>query len=216
MNPEKESGAVRRVAEKVGTFLSETYTKKGALKKEMKQYAQVFNKFTGSQREEMQAYYEKRANKSATFKVIRNWVATGAGITLGYVALARPELIVGAVKGVADWTVGTLIPGIKALGAGAAKGMGDIGTAIGAGWDQFGGWAGRTIDGIKSWMFDVNNPMVLFDSKDVIDPTAEALRSVKSGIGETLSQLGTSFVDSFSPLADALKRGPQIPLPVIK
>lgn len=81
---EKESGVVRRVADRIGKFLSETYTVKGAKQKEIGKYAGLYSQFTPSQQEEMKAFYEKKVGKTATWKVIRNWVATGAGLALGY------------------------------------------------------------------------------------------------------------------------------------
>lgn len=81
---EKEPGRAKRVVDRIGKFLSETYTVKGAKAAEMRKYEKVYASFTPSQQEEMKAYYDKKAGKKAVWKVIRNWVVTGAGLTLGY------------------------------------------------------------------------------------------------------------------------------------
>ncbi len=85
---ELKKNVVGRVAERVGKFLSETYTIKGATAKELQKYADTYDRFTGDQRAEMLQYYEKVAQKSATWKVVRNWVATGAGLAVAGAAVA--------------------------------------------------------------------------------------------------------------------------------
>lgn len=102
---EVKKGVVGRVAERVGKFLTETYTIKGASAKELKKYEDVYNRFTGDKRAEMLKYYEGVARKSATWKVVRNWVATGAGLALAGTAALYGTAFLGAVKAgnVAGW-----------------------------------------------------------------------------------------------------------------
>jgi len=92
MGVEKEAGMIKRVTSRIGKFLSETYTVKGAKSKEMAKYTALYTQFTPSQQEEMKAFYEKKVAKTATWKVIRNWVVTGAGLAMGYGILHDPTL----------------------------------------------------------------------------------------------------------------------------
>lgn len=113
---EKEPGAVKRVAERIGKFLSETYTIKGAKAKEMRKYEKLYDQFTPSQRAEMMEFYDQKITKGATWKVIRNWVATGAGVALGwsvahfglpavwqFVTQTAPAAIAGGTESIRNW-----------------------------------------------------------------------------------------------------------------
>lgn len=116
MGQEREAGIVSRVGARIGKFLSETYTFKGAAAKEQtEQYAKIYNQFSGETKAQMMRDYEKVATDKAHWKVIRNWIATGAGLALGFSILhnptpvwefltkTAPEAIKGGVKPVFDW-----------------------------------------------------------------------------------------------------------------
>lgn len=103
MKVEKETGRVKRVTDRIGKFLSETYTFKGAKAAELRKYEKLYASFTPSQQSEMMAYYDKKAGKRSTWKVIRNWVATGAGLALGY-GLLQP----GGLAAMGKWVVDAL------------------------------------------------------------------------------------------------------------
>lgn len=208
INPEKESGAVKRVAEKVGTFLSETYTKKGALKKEMAQYEKIFNRFTGAQRQEMKAFYEKQANKSATFKLIRNWVVTGAGLALGGAAALRPDLAVLAVKGLAGWIVSTG----KNLIAEPGKIMGKIGAGIGAGLEATGKAVTSVKDGIYHWMFNTNLHQPITIDVRGANKVVTGARDTWQGIEKSFEPVGKTL----SAVGKFVREGPQQPLPYLQ
>lgn len=108
---EKDRGVVGRVTAKISKFLSENYTIKGAKAAEMRKYGALHASFTPSQQTEMRAYYEKKVSKKATWKVIRNWVVTGAGLALGWSVLQNPaaawkfvtETVPTGVKAALDW-----------------------------------------------------------------------------------------------------------------
>ena len=103
---EQKKNVVSRVAERVGKFLSETYTVKGATAKEMEKYAYIYDQFSGKQRDEMMAYYDKSANQTASWKVVRNWVATGAGLAAGGATIAFHEAAWSAITGAAGVAAG--------------------------------------------------------------------------------------------------------------
>lgn len=84
VNVDKEPGAVKRVAERITTFLKETYTLKGATAKEVTKYNNLYASFTPAQREELIAFNEKAIHKTAMRKVVRNWIITGAGLAAGW------------------------------------------------------------------------------------------------------------------------------------
>ena len=95
---ERESGVVKRVAETVGRSLSENYTLKGSKARELRALDTVVGHFTPEQQMEMRSHFEAKAEKNAKWKVIRNWVATGAGIALGgAVVIAGPDKSAAAV-----------------------------------------------------------------------------------------------------------------------
>ncbi|HLD25286.1 MAG TPA: hypothetical protein VJB96_05210 [Patescibacteria group bacterium] len=100
---EKEPGRARRVVDRIGKFLSETYTVKGAKAAELRKYEKLYASFTPSQQQEMMAYYDKKAGKKAVWKVVRNWVATGAGLALGW-GLLQP----GGAAAMWKWAVESL------------------------------------------------------------------------------------------------------------
>lgn len=108
VKPEKESGVVKRVADRIGEFLSKTYTIKGAKANEVKKFDALYAQFTPSQSAEMKAFYEKKVGKTATWKVIRNWVATGAGVALGY-GLLQP----GGAAAMWGFVTDKAVPAIK-------------------------------------------------------------------------------------------------------
>ena len=118
---EKEQGAVGRVAERMGKFLAEHYTFKGATAKELQGLDRVMGHFTPSQQNELKSYYESKAVNSARWKVIRNWVATGAGLTLGGAILANPVGAVNTMLGVAkfagEWWAASALPALAKVGA---------------------------------------------------------------------------------------------------
>lgn len=131
---EKDKGVVGRVAARIGKFLSETYTIKGAKAAEMRKYGEIYSGFTPSQQEEMRTYFEKKVSKKATWKVIRNWVVTGAGLALGWGILQNPgaawkfvaETVPNGVKAALDWVFKPMTLEISkgglTLGPGAAPG----------------------------------------------------------------------------------------------
>ena len=61
---ERESGAVKRVTEKVGQFLKETYTRQGVIVKDMRRYAKLTENDTFYTRRDKMAQYEKLAEKA--------------------------------------------------------------------------------------------------------------------------------------------------------
>ena len=122
---ERESGAVKRVTEKVGQFLKETYTRQGVIVKDMRRYAKLTENDTFYTRRDKMAQYEKLAEKHATWKVIRNWAVTGAGLALGGSILANPShalaLVTEAANGAAGWIRGAI--DAAGVAAGAVKGF---------------------------------------------------------------------------------------------
>lgn len=119
---ERESGVMKRVSEKVGRFLSENYTLKGAKARELRALDSVVGRFTPEQQREMRAHFEAKAEKNAKWKVIRNWVATGAGIALGgAVVIAGPDkaaaAVVLAAGKVAEWWTASAAPALAKAGA---------------------------------------------------------------------------------------------------
>ena len=149
----QESKVIQRVAERVGKFLSETYTVKGAKEKELRKMDRVISSFTPSQQGEMRAYFAAKAEKNAKWKVIRNWVATGAGIALGgWVAAVGPEkaalAVIGAAGEVSKWWTATAVPALQ-----------DIGAAIAAPFAK----AKVTVSNYLSYMFDVSRPVTNVD-----------------------------------------------------
>lgn len=146
MGVEKEAGMIKRVTSRIGKFLSENYTIKGAKAKEIGKYATLYAQFTPEQQDEMKAFYEKKVAKTATWKVIRNWVTTGAGLALGYgllqpgnaalvwdfVTKTAPEAIKGGANFVYHWlfneTVYTVTaPAIASQWGGQTVGLGSLG-----------------------------------------------------------------------------------------
>ena len=125
---ERESNVVKRVTEKVGQFLKETYTTQGMIAKDMRKYAKLTENNTFYTRRAKMEAYQRLAEKHATWKVIGNWVLTGAGLAVGGTAILRPDLIVGAVGAAAD----KLVPFIKGVIGAAKLAAGNIGHTIGA------------------------------------------------------------------------------------
>lgn len=157
---EKESGPVRRVAKRVGEFLSETYTVKGAFAKEMQKIDKVYRSFTLEQQQEMRAYFAAKAEKSAKWKVIRNWVATGAGIALGAVLLVKPTIITEAVltagKIVSGWWE-TATAAISKIASGSATG------AVVPAAEKVGVTAEGIKYGLRDWIFDLSKGQKVVD-----------------------------------------------------
>lgn len=122
---ERESGVVARVAARVGKFLSENYTYSGAKAKELAGLHNVVGHFTPDQQKEMRSFFEAKADKNAKWKVIRNWVATGAGLALGGAVALFPEKVAGlvvlAATETAKWWTGTLVPALAKVGMAADK-----------------------------------------------------------------------------------------------
>lgn len=132
---ERENSVVKRVSEKVGKFLSENYTLKGAKARELRALDTVVGNFTPDQQQEMRAHFEAKAEKNAKWKVIRNWVATGAGIALGgAVVIAGPDkaaaAVVLAATKVAEWWTASAAPVLAKAGAAIAAPFAAAGEAI--------------------------------------------------------------------------------------
>ena len=132
---ERESGVIKRVAEKAGKFLSENYTYKGAKARELRALDSVVSHFTPDQQQEMRGHFEAKAEKNAKWKVIRNWVATGAGIALGgAVVIAGPDkaaaAVVLAASKVAEWWTASAAPALAKAGAAIAAPFAVAGEAI--------------------------------------------------------------------------------------
>ena len=137
---EKEQGAVGRVAERMGKFLAEHYTFKGATAKELQGLDRVVGHFTPSQQNELKSYYESKAVNNARWKVIRNWVATGAGLTLGGAILANPAGAVNTMLGVAkfagEWWAASALPALAKVGATLGAPFTKIGEGIATGMNK--------------------------------------------------------------------------------
>lgn len=197
---EKESGAVKKMAERVGKFLSETYTFKGATAKEMRAFDNIASSFTPSQQEEMRAYFSAKAEKNAKWKVIRNWVATGAGVALGTTMLLRPDLVTGALV-TAGKVVGTWWKDAGVALAGVKTGMANFGT------------------GVKEWIFDTGSVRQIVIPKSQI--TAEASKQwaiAGKNLQDFSDALAKPFVDTkkgLEPLWASMRKGLQIPLPEV-
>lgn len=149
---ERESGVVKRIAEKAGKFLSENYTLKGAKARELRALDAVVGSFTPEQQMEMRAHFEAKAEKNAKWKVIRNWVATGAGIALGgAVVIAGPDkaaaAVVLAAGKVAEWWTVTAAPAL----AKAAAPIVAVGEAVKTGIHK----AWTTVYNYVDYMFDI-------------------------------------------------------------
>ena len=153
---ERESGVVKRVAEKVGRFLSENYTLKGAKARELRALDTVVGHFTPEQQMEMRSHFEAKAEKNAKWKVIRNWVATGAGIALGgAVVIAGPDkaaaAVVLAAGKVAEWWTASAAPALAKAGAAIAAPFAVAGEAIKTGANKL--WT--TVYNYVDYMFDM-------------------------------------------------------------
>ena len=153
---ERESGVVKRVAEKVGRFLSENYTLKGAKARELRALDTVVGHFTPEQQMEMRSHFEAKAEKNAKWKVIRNWVATGAGIALGgAVVIAGPDkaaaAVVLAAGKVAEWWTARAAPALAKAGAAIAAPFAVAGEAIKTGANKL--WT--TVYNYVDYMFDM-------------------------------------------------------------
>lgn len=151
---ERESGVVKRVAEKVSKFLSENYTLKGAKAKELRALDSVVGHFTPEQQREMRSHFEAKAEKNAKWKVIRNWVATGAGLALGGAVALYPEkalgLVILAATETAKWWTGTAIPALAKAGAAIGAPFAAAGEAIKTGANK----AYTTVYNYLDYMFD--------------------------------------------------------------
>ncbi len=115
---EREAGIVQRVANRVGKFLSETYTYKGATQKEIAtRYGIAYSQFNDETRANMKKVFEQAATDKAHWNVIRNWIVTGgAGLGLWYgishvgvagmwkfVTDVAPKAIAKGAEGVFNW-----------------------------------------------------------------------------------------------------------------
>lgn len=207
MSPmEKESGVLKKMSERVGKFLSETYTFKGAKAKELIGLEKSLSHFTPSQQEEMREYFEKKADANSKWKVIRNWVVTGAGLTLGAAVLANPAgawaLVGKAGEAVVGWwhqattAVSTAVVGV-------GQGTVDVGTAV------------------RDWLFDVHNRPVMHipvdKTKFLADYNTKGLGSLFTHAGkamaETQAGLQTSWELGLKPFLMNIAKGPRIGIP---
>jgi|GEM_PF-754478 len=204
---EKESGPVKRVAERVGKFLAETYTVKGAISKELRKLDKVNGSFTLEQQQEMRAYFAAKAEKSAKWKVIRNWVATGAGLALGgWVAAVGPEKAVGAVLCAAgkagEWWTGTALPT-----------LGKLGTGIGGAFEAVRGSLSDKMYAFREWFFDVpaGKNVVNIDisgPSKALAATGDALGSA----GDWLTGRAQGVTKGLQLLWKSIGEGPGVPL----
>lgn len=108
---ERESNVVTRVAKRVGKFLEQTYTRHGVLAKDIEKAKKLTEGMTFYTRRTELARLTKRAESQATWKVIRNWVLTGAGLALGGAILANPA---GAWAAITE-TAGAAVAKLTAL-----------------------------------------------------------------------------------------------------
>jgi hypothetical protein len=188
MSPmEKESGVLRKMSERVGKFLSETYTFKGAKAKELIGFEKSLSHFTPSQQEEMREYFDKKADVNSKWKVIRNWVVTGAGLTLGAAVLANPAGAWALVEKAGEAVVGWWHQAATAIG-GAAAGVKETvgGVAIGA---QEG--AGKVGVAVRDWLFDFHNRPVI-----PVDMTKAAYDYNTYGLGALIKNTGNAITDT--------------------
>jgi hypothetical protein len=182
---EQESKPVRNVAERVGKFLSENYTLKGAKAKELRAMDRVISQFTPTQQAEMRSYFDKKAESNAKWKVIRNWVATGAGLAVaGWVGLVGPEkalLLIGSVgKTVAGWAGGVAAgigEGIRQMGAGISSGLASLDATV------------------NDYLFDMKTPPrllgdapiqdwpVVKEAQQAFSPVTKAVESANNALG---------------------------------
>lgn len=219
INVEKESGPVRRVAERVGRSLSETYTVKGAIAKEMRKVDKVTRSFTPQQQQEMRTYFSRKAEKSAKWKVIRNWVATGAGLAVGSALAFAPEqslaLVVNVAGEVGKWWTKTALPALGKAGAGisgafaaAREAIGDAGIAV------------------RDWLFDIHGkqPVIATIDKPKIVADWSAMWA-NAPLHQAIDATGQGLADAWNkglqpflvePVGKFITEGPQLKVPTIR
>lgn len=209
---ERESGTLRKVAERIGTVLSETYTVKGAKAKELRSLDAITAKFTPSQQKEMWEYFESKADKTAKWKVIRNWVVTGAGLALGTVLLTKPELIVGAVVKagaiVSSWWKETTSALVSA-GVGVTEA------------------ASHGTESVMNWIFDMKNPHSLtihntavatqlsgvakYSADKIASPFQQLAQKANIDVSTAWQRWFGGAEKSFHALSDVMRNGLRLP-----
>lgn len=190
---EKEATPVQKMAERVGKFLSETYTFKGAKAKEMRAFDAISASFTPSQQQEMREYFAAKAEKNAKWKVIRNWVATGAGLALGTTIALRPDLVAGALVS-AGKLVTTWWKDIGLAAAGVKTGLANFG------------------NGVREWVFDTGSrPLITIPKTQIM---ADASKNWQT-FADVVSKPFVDTQKGLQPLWASMRKGLQIPLPKV-